>query len=1027
MSDATASFNAAFQALCTGHAPFRWQCRLFDRLAQGHVPPSCSLPTGLGKTSIIPIWLIALAQSARANNGRPRLPRRLVYIVNRRTVVDQATDDAKRLLGRIYRSGQRDGLPWATDEAIAAFGLKDEPPLPDEHAPTVATLREALAVLSGDDTAAPLAVSALRGELADNAEWKVNPARPAIIIGTVDMIGSKLLFSGYGDRRYGRAHHAGLIGQDALIVHDEAHLSPAFSRLLWKVEHEHRIGERGETSRDRSIHVMELSATTRPEPEEARKVREEAFEHRPGTSKGGVFDLEDDDREEKIVKDRLNATKRLKFEPVEGSGKDALAQVIAKHATQHDVGKCRVLVYVRSPETAAAIVEAIKDKLGLKKATSEEVGNRVRLLTGTIRGYERDQLAESDLFKKFKSDPNRPLQLEHTLYLVSTSAGEVGADLDADHLVCDLTTLDSMAQRFGRVNRLGGDGRSACVALVHEKAKDVDKAQGPKGKHKKQSPFDIAVAAAGAMLRKIADNGGDVSPAALRPVLESDEAKTAFSPTPTILPVTDILFDAWSLTSIREELPGRPEVAPYLHGIAEHEPPETYVAWRAEISELAAAGIKEDQLDQIFEVFSLRAAERLRDRTDRVQNELQKIAARHPQIRAVLIKNDTARWITLSELVPDDNRRKEQVRRSLAYATIVLPTEVGGLNDGFLDGGSREDVLDVAEVSVAGQRVRQRLWVRDGSLPGVLSEAPSTGLIARHAVGLGKLDPDDEESPPAATIEYRIAPGESSEPGAAVALQDHSSAVEAAADRIGRALGLEDSIRKALTLAARWHDAGKSRAVWQRYARNGDPGATALAKAKRYLHPKALAGYRHEFGSLLDAALGQNGAVPPAEIADHPERDLILHLIAAHHGWGRPHFESKAFDRERPTSENEAVAVEVMQRFARLQQRFGRWGLAWLESLLRCADAMGSQPAETGDQTRRQASDPSRDREGAGASPEAQTSSLARATEDSHEHSRAGHLHPRRCDQPRPVLRLLRAAGTGAPAVAGRGGVVRRW
>ena len=36
-----------------------------------------------------------------------------------------------------------------------------------------------------------------------------------------------------------------------------------------------------------------------------------------------------------------------------------------------------------------------------------------------------------------------------THYLVATSAGEVGVDLDADHLVCDLSTLDSMIQRLG--------------------------------------------------------------------------------------------------------------------------------------------------------------------------------------------------------------------------------------------------------------------------------------------------------------------------------------------------------------------------------------------------------------------------------------------------------------------------------------------------------------------------------------------------------------------------------------------------
>jgi hypothetical protein len=30
--------------------------------------------------------------------------------------------------------------------------------------------------------------------------------------------------------------------------------------------------------------------------------------------------------------------------------------------------------------------------------------------------------------------------------------------------------------------------------------------------------------------------------------------------------------------------------------------------------------------------------------------------------------------------------------------------------------------------------------------------------------------------------------------------------------------------------------------------------------------------------------------------------------------------------------ENEAIAAEAMGRHARLQRRFGRWGLAWLES-----------------------------------------------------------------------------------------------
>src|SRR5579864_2540700 len=83
-------FASAFKSL-TGYAPFRWQERLFDdHLVKGHVPAALDLPTGLGKTSVIAIWLIARARGAS-------LPRRLVYVVDRRAVVDQATAEAEKL------------------------------------------------------------------------------------------------------------------------------------------------------------------------------------------------------------------------------------------------------------------------------------------------------------------------------------------------------------------------------------------------------------------------------------------------------------------------------------------------------------------------------------------------------------------------------------------------------------------------------------------------------------------------------------------------------------------------------------------------------------------------------------------------------------------------------------------------------------------------------------------------------------------------------------------------------------------
>jgi CRISPR-associated endonuclease/helicase Cas3 len=83
-------FDQRFLAL-TGNDPFSWQREMYRRIVAGDPPKSCQIPTGLGKTSVMAIWLIALARNPNA------VPRRLVYVVNRRTVVDQSTKEAENL------------------------------------------------------------------------------------------------------------------------------------------------------------------------------------------------------------------------------------------------------------------------------------------------------------------------------------------------------------------------------------------------------------------------------------------------------------------------------------------------------------------------------------------------------------------------------------------------------------------------------------------------------------------------------------------------------------------------------------------------------------------------------------------------------------------------------------------------------------------------------------------------------------------------------------------------------------------
>lgn len=886
---ATWSFSDGFRSL-TDYAPMRWQRRLFKRFIQNKIPETCDIPTGLGKTSVMIIWLLALAQQAK--NRCVQLPRRLIYIVNRRTVVDQATSMAEGIRRRLLAPEQFDWNKYASTLRDIAF-----------------TLRRMRAF----EETEPLAISTLRGELADNEEWKSDPARPAIVVGTVDMIGSKLLFSGYGDGPYWRPHHAGLIGQDALIVHDEAHLTPAFSDLLRAVAEEQRreATRSGQMSAvARPIRVVELSATRR-------------------STNGNVFTLEPEDRHDPIVRQRITATKRLYLHQVPA---DDVVNRIVELARQHEQPPSKVLIYVRAPEQVQRVASALR---------RSETDDSIALLTGTVRGYERDALVKSNPVYRALLHPE--LHVEKTVYLVSTSAGEVGIDLDADHLVCDLTTLDGFIQRLGRVNRRGGEGRTARVDVVAS-VEDQEK----------QSELGRAITATCALLKGWVEEAGnagvDVSSQNLRRLLANaspGKLQEAFSPKPATALLTDILLDNWSLTSI-DTLPGRGEVAPFLHGLT-FDPPETYVAWRYEVSRLHDAGADEDSLRRWFRACRIEARERLRDRTDRVTRVLKDLLRNLRRSTGddsidfpivLLDERGGAAWSCLSAVAESD----------LAYRTVVLPVNVGGLDEnGLLDAKSGpRSGLDVAEDD-ATNRGRER-WICRSSLDeeqferlvsGEVVTALRTELREKERIPLRQRDEGDDEAE-SIDLVLLMTPTESALENPETSstrqtLQGHTDAIVEHMSRVVERLSLGEPLGSALRAAARWHDKGKDRAVWQRYARNGG-GAEILAKATRYGHPRELGGYRHEFGSLLDA-------MNDTDLQRHPERELVLHLISAHHGWARPHFDLRSFDSSYTTNTNNVAFSEVVRRFGRLQHRYGRWGLAWLESLVRCADIAASQGA----------------------------------------------------------------------------------
>lgn len=929
----------------TGVEPFPWQRALYDLFVHGAIPEVANIPTGLGKTSIVSIWLIALA-------ARPdQVSRRLVYIVNRRTVVDQTTTEVERLRNELMKPELGD-----VRRALASLCAL---PLPTLDSP-------------------PLAISTLRGKFADNGEWCIDPTRPAVVVGTVDMIGSGLLFSRYTRGFKTRPLHAGFLGQDALLVHDEAHLEHPFQTLLKEI-----LAQQRRNKDLRKVRVIELTATSRGDGENA-EAKPFGLDENP----------DDKDTDNDIVRKRINAFKRLilvSIEKIEG-GKDkstdgTIREEILDLALAKRNSQRAILIFVRSVKDAEKLAG------DLHKARQP-----VATLTGTMRGKERDGLvAENPVFQRFLPGSIRAPGVTPTIgtvYLVATSAGEVGVNLSADDLLCDLSTYESMVQRFGRVNRFG-DCEDSEICVVYRENLQVTYNEGLSQAQAATKDAEKKVAAYvrknQATLRAIKTLGllkkleGNACPSALD-ALPAEERLAAFSQAPELRVATDVQFDAWALTSIRKSIAARPIVAPYLHGEADWQPPETQVAWRQELDVLTTDELRDTYPPaELLDDFPIRPHELLRDTTDRIcegivgiVSERLKSNARLPD--AWLVGDDgEVEIFKLTSLITDqavedddaeeendnregsnatDTKKAEKTRKNraitrLANSTLILPASLGGIDEkGILSPEAIEGhagKVDVADtVASESTEKRLRLWSDSRDVPAGFR------LIRLIDRLVADEDANDSDKGVAANRYWLWLEAKSTSSGderrfttsaQPETLAAHTAAVAKNAAAIAGKL-LPADLGNLLVSAARLHDLGKNRAQWQRNLGNFgyDPAnpQTILAKSGIGMTPRIVAEhYRHEFGSLNNA----HGFPELADVED-VDRDVVLHLVAAHHGRARPHFPAEEIFDYGYSSERceniSGLATEVPRRFARLQLRFGRWGLAWLESLLRAADYAAS-------------------------------------------------------------------------------------
>lgn len=938
-------FTHKFKML-TGYVPMRWQARLFDEhFVNGNLPSAVSIPTGLGKTAVMAVWLVALAEQLKGNGdgkANPRLPRRLVYVVDRRAVVDQATRFAEDLRKSLTEK------------------------------PEAGKLREALGLA---DSALP--ISTLRGQFVDNREWLEDPSKPAIIIGTVDMIGSRLLFEGYGVSRKMRPYHAGLLGADTLVLLDEAHLVPPFEALLSSIANGAAVyGARSGDDRQHvpAFKLLPLSATGRGQTAQPFTLEERDFLNPDNKT---IIDT--------VAHERLHAQKRLKLHEL---GDKKLEEGLTEQAwglAQDGEGglkPVRVIVYCNSREVAGKVKAELD-----KKAKGTVAAGNTELFVGARRVRERID-AESRL-KDLGFLAEKETKQPQPAFLIATSAGEVGVDLDADHMACDLVAWERMVQRFGRVNRRGGEDRQAEIVVLVEsqpkppelKADADDKARKKhesdlekhhreiEGLQRTKRPFGEALTAA-------EDGRFDVSPEALRQLAQrsrSDEGlvqiiRAASSPAPLRPELNRALVDAWAMTSLPEHT-GRPEVAPWLRGWVDEEP-QTTVAWRTHLPVCDQPSASKKEIKDYFEAAPLHASEALETESWRVFDWLKKRAAKLHKIPdadkilkagdvvAMLLKADGSlvRILQLGDLLSDNKskdskRRLENIENDIKGQTLVMDARFGGMTDGLLN-------PDSEKAQPTTDEGREWLPPADGKpvvrfrvlLVAPREESDENAEKDWHESLRFDLqrNPDGEAMCWLSVQKWRATSNNENDraTGHPQLLSEHQSWAAERATAIGRRLGLPDEYIRALSIAARLHDEGKRAQRWQRAFRAerdakkfkvvGQP-LPFLAKTRGPINQAVLGEYRHEFGSLPYA---QQDAEFNKLSTDM--QDLVLHLIAAHHGFARPLIKTKGCE-DAPPSALEERAQHVALRFARLQKRWGPWGLAWWEALLRAADVQASK------------------------------------------------------------------------------------
>jgi CRISPR-associated endonuclease/helicase Cas3 len=402
------NFNAFFVAATHAQTPFDYQLRLAD--AKECRSLLINVPTGLGKTAAVLLaWLWHRLRSQIATLKQP-WPRRLVYCLPMRTLVEQTASEVTKWLQNLQAKANE-------------LGLND-----DQQKQLEWLIKNSPVILMG-------------GEEKDRekAEWDIHPEKPCILIGTQDMLLSRALNRGYGMSRYRWPMHFGLLNEDTLWVMDETQLMGV------AVETSAQLDAFRQSPMRAQAYTWWMSATL----DEAQL---STVDHPKPAAGWQTVELEDADLQIPAVHARVEARKTLTRAPfsLQGNDKKDCAKLLAEFVLKEHKPDSLTLVVVNRVARAQEIYERL-----LKSGRSPD---QIALIHSRYRPVDR---ARHEALLNQTGDR----------LVIATQAVEAGVDISARLLITELAPWSSLVQRFGRCNRRG-EFDAAEVAWVDLALKD---------------------------------------------------------------------------------------------------------------------------------------------------------------------------------------------------------------------------------------------------------------------------------------------------------------------------------------------------------------------------------------------------------------------------------------------------------------------------------------------------------------------------------------------------------------------------